>query len=210
MLYNKLFASCVEQLLAGHFICPFAYPDEFTYLSNEDNFLQVDQYLQRIGKAVSNGEDSYFYLSYIELEAGEKRTITARFKETQQELRPVVEFVALLMRARNSDATMIPGEELRFSELLSIIEADSSLQKDLDRLGFIIKSTAKEKLTDKLMAAFRYLLNAQILIQPQSTVDVYRATGKLGYIYDLMEFISINKADSFAQQDEQPDQGELI
>ena len=60
MLYNKLFASCVEQLLAGHFICPFAYPDEFTYLSNEDNFLQVDQYLQRIGKAVSNGEDESF------------------------------------------------------------------------------------------------------------------------------------------------------
>ncbi|MFT4924611.1 MAG: hypothetical protein ACI8WB_000694 [Phenylobacterium sp.] len=209
MLYNKLFAASVEQLLAGHFICPFAWPDEFRYLSNEDNFHQVQDYLRQVGKALTNAQDSYFYLSYIELEAPEKRTITARFKETQLELRPVVEFVALLMRARNSDATMIPGDEVRFSELLRIIEADSSLQKDLERLGFIIKSAAKEKLTDRLMAVFRYLLNANILIQPESTVDVYRATGKLGYIYDLMEFIAVNKPDSFVNE-EQPDQGELI
>jgi hypothetical protein len=209
MLYNKTFATAVEHLLSGQFICPFAYPDEFRYLSNEDRFHEVDAYLRRIGKAVVNAENSYFYLSYIELEAAEKRTITAKLKETQIDLRPVVEFVALLMRAKNSDTTMVPGDEVRFSELLSIIESDTSLQKDLERIVHIVKSTAKEKLTDRLMAVFRYLLHANVLIQPEPTIDVYRATGKLGYLYDLMEFIAVNKADSFTPED-QPSQGELI
>jgi hypothetical protein len=209
MLYNPLFASSVEQLLAGQFICPFAFADEYRYLSDESQFEEVQHYLSRIGKSLSNAQGSYFYLSYIDLQAAQKRTISAKFKEAQLDLRPVVEFLALLMRAKNSDATMIPGDELRFSELLGIIEADSSLQKDLERLGFIIKSTAKEKLTDRLMAIFRYLVNAAVLIQPDPAVDIYRATGKLGYLYDLMEFIAINKSDSFAPE-EQPEQGNLI
>lgn len=209
-MFDQQFTMAIDTLLQGSIVCPIAQPDIYNYLLNESNNSRVNHHLQQTGRMLSTIEKEIFYCSYISLDAERKKFTRQNIKQIEHELRPIVEFLSLILRSFTQDETLYTGDEVKLSLLVGKIESDKSLQKSLSRLVILSKSKPKDTVTDNVKQIIRYMVNIGILKQVDSTVDIYVCTGKIAYVLSFMEYFKTNQRDKFQTDLDDPSQERLI
>jgi hypothetical protein len=186
-----MFKHVAEALLSGQFICPTAYPDAFEYLSQPANADKINAFLQPLERELLNLDGELFYAAYTVVDDSNRAAIRDAFSETRSQLRPVVEWMDMVMTALGQDMPIRARDEIRLHQLLQAIEHEPSLSEQLTRLTQLtLFKTSKTAIAEQLSWVLQKLEQSGYLARPNAQASVYIATGKINYLHRIIAFLN--------------------
>jgi hypothetical protein len=186
-----MFKQVVETLLGGHFICPTAFPDAYAYLSQPHNADKINAFLQPLERELLNLDGELFFAAYTVIDDENRSVIREVFSETRSQLRPVVEWMDMVMTALGQDMPIRARDEIRLHQLLQVIEHEPSLAEQLNRLTQLsMFKTTKAVISEQLSWVLQKLEQTGFLVRPNAQASVYIATGKINYLHKLIAFLN--------------------
>lgn len=187
-----MFKHVTETLLSGHFICPTAFPDAYDYLSKTENFNKVAAFLGQLERELCSldGEEMY-YAAYADIDDSNRRQIKEAFNEIRSQLRPVVEWMDMVMTALGQDMPIRARDEIRLHKLLKMIEHEPSLCEQMNRLTQTgLFKTNKTNITEQLSWILQKLEQCGYLVKPNPQGALYIVTGKMNYLHQIIAFLN--------------------
>lgn len=188
----------LETLLAGGFICQYAYPELHRQLRAPGVEAEVRAALAPLGRELGTiGEetapDTYFS-RYADLSDAKDRAAAAvQLVQMRDQLKPCLEFIRLFNRSGRTDACLAPGDTVSFSDLLEAIENNPTYRdqlRDLSGHEFFSKSKSAKDNKERLALVLRPLADAGYLVKRSSESANYVATGKMGYFYMILAWVA--------------------
>lgn len=208
-----MFKPVVEALLSGKFICPTAYADEYGYLRNPEHFQKIADYLAPLDRALCtlDGGEA-FYAGYTVIDETNRGQIREAFSEIRSQLRPVVEWMDLVMTAMGSDRPVRARDEIRLHHMLRVIEPEPSLCEQMARLTQMqLFRTAKTNVAEQLLWVLQKLEQSGYLVKPNQQGSTYLVTGKMDYLHQVIAFLNDAEELELDQADEDSrEQAELF
>lgn len=210
-----MFKQVTEALLRGQFICPTATPDAFDYLSQAEHFKKVTDFLAQLDRELCVLEgDEIYYSAYTVVDDSNRGLIKDSFSEIRSQLRPVVEWMDMVMTALGQDMPIRARDEIRLQNLLNAIEQEPSLTEQMNRLTQLsFFKTTKTNITDQLSWILQQLEKHDYLVKPNPHGTLYIVTGKMNYLHQLIAFLNDAEAlglDKPPSPDDQNQQQELF
>lgn len=206
-----MFEQVVQSLLAGEFVCPVSNHEGFVFLGDSGNQHAINEYLGKIGLHLAETRHRGAYFAAHNVAGGpERKAAKDVFTEIKHNLRPVVSFLDMVMRAMQSDDFLSVGTPIEVNKLMGAIDANPSFRNDLQTLAIQLKvpadGTDRTRL-DKVLKSFRdkgYLL----LSNPER--EVYQITGKIEFIQEAIEFLMEHDSIQDEEEEVSSGQGELV
>jgi len=185
-----MFSDVTERLLAGEFICSISSQARFVWLQQHAS--EVDALLGQLKrKLASTSDEGAFYAAYVEAEAP-ARVVRRQFEDYRDRLAPLVTVISTLMKFEQRDQTLVPGDIIRFGQLLEAIEANPTHREDLAKLArFGLFKVKREATHDQLSALLTSLCSKDLGLLKLENSDtlIYRVTGRITHLYDVLAFI---------------------
>lgn len=205
----------ISQLLQGTFICRTSDEESWRYLKNPAQREHVDSYLSelnRIVATVGTGTDSeVFFCGYLQLGEAERKVISSQFKDICQALMPMAELLVLLQEAGAQDAPLTEGVAVRLNELQTIIEDTPACREQLAKIShFRLFGSTSNNVDSQLKLVFRRLCELGYLLRPNPEKQIYIATGKIDYLYEVIRFIDETEALDLEAHADLANQGQLL
>ncbi|MGJ0491792.1 condensin complex protein MksE [Methylobacter sp.] len=207
-----MFKRVVEALLRGEFLCPTAYTDEYGYLRQPDNFRKVADYLAPLDRALCTLDGSEaFYAGYTAIDETNRGLIREAFSEIRSQLRPVVEWMDLVMTAMGSDRPVRARDEIRLHQMLRVIEPEPSLCEQMARLTQMpFFRTARTNVAEQLLWVLQKLEQSGYLVKPNPQGATYLVTGKMDYLHQVIAFLNDAEELELDESEDNGDQTELF
>lgn len=193
---NPLFERTVTQLLAGEVICEYRFQDSFIYLSREDNRQRVSDFLGQMNRSLrtTSNRDAWV-CAYQDLSEPEAReSVRQQFREVANPLEGFVQLIRLIMNVEHTDRPIAPGDQISHGKLVDRISSVPTLEDKLRSLSE--KKPFQNKRSDvdgRMKAVLEVLTSKGYLVRFGSSGNVFQATGKWTWLYDIMTFIQANE-----------------
>lgn len=187
-----MFKLVTEALLQGQFICPTANPDAFDYLSQAEHFKKVTDFLVPLDRELCVLEgDEIYYSAYTIIDDSNHHLVKNAFSEIRSQLRPVVEWMDMVMTALGQDMPIRARDKIRLQNLLNAIEQEPSLTEQMNRLTQLnFFKTSKSNITEQLSWILQQLEKHGYLVKPNPHGTLYIVTGKMNYLHQLIAFLN--------------------
>jgi len=187
-------------LMDNKFICPVSYPEAYRHLrDNKAAYDRIASQLQPFGVnlvALSDGE-VYAGLNAIPSDS-DKKAVVKQFNEIYHDIAPIVEMIACLSTADEGNVLTI-GESLSQTELVLEANNNKHFASMLNEVSEITGASKKPN-DEKVAALLERLRKQEILKLVEPNKKIYRATGKIGYIYDVFDYIVENILDEPSEE----------
>ena len=181
----------IEKLLRGEFICPITAPKSFKDLEDPKTRRVIDQTLALLNRKVSStANHSVYFLIWNKVKDYERTKVITEFNTIRNQLRHIVEFILLIMDASLRDNPLLSGEQISKAELTLQVEKNASLEERLNNLMLLL--TPKKRgtsIAQNIVILLDTLERYGLIIEPIKGAGVYLTTGKIEYIYDVIDFI---------------------
>ncbi|MCL1074677.1 hypothetical protein [Shewanella dokdonensis] len=202
----------IERLLRGEFICRTSFEDGWRALKNPATRDRVEAYLNQINRTVAQAaEGEVFFCGYVNLGDNERKIISAQFREICQSLIPLVEWLVLVQEASGQDAPLTEGAPVRLTELQTRIEDTPAFREQLAKLSqYRLFGSSSSSVDGQIKLVFKRLVELGYLLRPNPEKQIYLATGKLDYLYEVIRFIDETESLSLEAQAETASQRELL
>ncbi len=193
MLSNS--GQVIEHLLRGDFICRTSNEEAWRHLKSPANRALVEDYLSKLNRTVcvvgTDSDSDVFFCGYIQLGDAEKRQLSIQFKDIYNALSPLIEWLVLVQEASSQDAPLIEGSPVRLNELQSMIEDTPAFKEQLTRIShYHFFGSTSVDIDKQLKQVFKRLCEQGYLLKPNHEKQIYIATGKLDYLYEVIHFIN--------------------
>ncbi|WP_349571666.1 hypothetical protein [Azotobacter salinestris] len=205
----------IERLLKGDFICRTTDEDGWRFLKNAANRAQVDDYLAQLNRMVAqvgaNADGEVFFCGYRQLGEDERKVIGQQFRDICNALTPLVEWLVLVQEAGAQDAPLTEGTPVRLNELQSIVEDTPAFREQLARIShYRLFGSTSASVDGQIKQVFKRLCELGYLTRPNPDKQIYLATGKLDYLYEVIRFIDETEGLDLEGRAESASQGQLI
>jgi hypothetical protein len=202
----------IEQLLKGEFICRISNEDGWRALKNAATRDRVETYLNQINRTIASaGEGEVFFCGYLQLGDAERRVISSQFKDICSALIPLVEWLVLVQEASGQDAALSEGVPIRLTDLQGRIEDTPAFREQLNKLSqYRLFGSSSSNVDGQIKLVFKRLVELGYLAKPNSEKQIYIATGKIDYLYEVIRFIDETEGLSLEAQAETATQRDLI
>ncbi|MCS6127197.1 hypothetical protein G3485_09320 [Shewanella baltica] len=202
----------IELLLKGEFICRTTNEEGWRALKNNSTRERVEAYLNQINRTVASAaEGDVFFCGYLQLGDSERKVISSQFKDICQALIPLVEWLVLVQEASGQDAPLSEGAPVRLTELQSRIEDTPAFREQLAKLSqYRLFGSTSTNSDAQIKLVFKRLVELGYLVRPNVEKQIYIATGKLDYLYEVIRFIDETEGLSLEAQAETATQRDLI
>ncbi|MGL5392596.1 MAG: hypothetical protein ACRDA8_14695 [Shewanella sp.] len=202
----------IEQLLKGEFICRTTNEDGWRALKTSSTRERVEAYLNQINRTVASAaEGDVFFCGYLQLGDNERKVISLQFKDICQSLIPLVEWLVLVQEASGQDAPLSEGAPVRLIELQSRIEDTPAFREQLTKLSqYRLFGSTSSNSDAQIKLVFKRLVELGYLVRPNAEKQIYIATGKLDYLYEVIRFIDETEGLSLEAQAETASQRDLL
>ncbi|PIW58775.1 MAG: hypothetical protein COW15_20720 [Shewanella sp. CG12_big_fil_rev_8_21_14_0_65_47_15] len=202
----------IELLLKGEFICRTTNEEGWRALKNNSTRERVEAYLNQINRTVASAaEGDVFFCGYLQLGDAERKVISSQFKDICQALIPLVEWLVLVQEASGQDAPLSEGAPVRLTELQSRIEDTPAFREQLAKLSqYRLFGSTSTNSDAQIKLVFKRLVELGYLVRPNVEKQIYIATGKLDYLYEVIRFIDETEGLSLEAQAETATQRDLI
>ncbi len=206
----------IESLLKGDFICRTTNEDGWRHLKSPANRELVEDYLGKLNRTVcavgTGSESEVFFCGYIQLGDAEKRQLSIQFRDIYNALTPLIEWLVLVQEAGSQDAPLVEGSPVRLNELQTTIEDTPAFKEQLARIShYRFFGSTSTTVDSQLKQVFKRLCEQGYLTRPNSEKQIYIATGKLDYLYEVIHFI--DETEELNLEEKVPDsvtQGSLL
>lgn len=205
-------SAIIELLLKGEFICRTTNEEGWRALKNNSTRERVEAYLNQINRTVASAaEGDVFFCGYLQLGDSERKVISSQFKDICQALIPLVEWLVLVQEASGQDAPLSEGAPVRLTELQSRIEDTPAFREQLAKLSqYRLFGSTSSNSDAQIKLVFKRLVELGYLVRPNVEKQIYIATGKLDYLYEVIRFIDETEGLSLEAQAETATQRDLI
>lgn len=194
----------LESLLRGEFICQTKDEDAFRYLQSSANRLAIDSQLNMLNRSLSTAADGeVYFVSYNAIEDDERKFLTSQFQEISSHLMPVIEWLLMVQEATGTDRPLTQGTVIRLNELQSTVEDTPAYAEQLAKIArYAFFGSKANEVDAQLKLIFKRLVEVGYLIRPNVDKQIYTATGKIDYLFDVIKFIDETENLSLAQRAE--------
>jgi hypothetical protein len=181
----------IEKLLAGEFICQITYPNCYADLKDPENRPKIDSALAILNRYVATtANETVFYAAWKNVEDYEKNKITSEYNQLRNQLRPIVEFILLVMDANLRDNPIMSGERISEADLNSRIEGNVTLTERAANIMLIINQRkSSEPLAQQIKTMLDIMQKMGVIIENTKDSRIFTTTGKIEYIYEILTFI---------------------
>lgn len=203
----------METLLSGGFICKTTDELAFNFLQDSDNNASVEQQLNLMNRTIASSNDGdVLFCAYQVIDETERKVIGQKFREITSSLLPLVEWLVLVQEAKGDNAPLTEGKVIRVNELQSVIEDTPAFTEQLSKISkyslFNSNSTASDA---QLKLIFKRLVELGYVLRPNPDNQIYLATGKVDYLFEVIRFIDDSENLNLAEQAEEAiKQGDLL
>lgn len=204
-----MFDAALRLLLSGAFVCETTAPAEYRYLQHETNQRLADEYLKKIGRRLAaTGTGQAYFMAYADVGSGERPEIRRLFSEIKHDLRPLVNFLRFIMQTLRREETPTPGERIDFPAVFNAVSASPQLANELRGFATLGKDyTATDaSVRGMLDKVFQQMTKGGYLLKIDQEREVYAFTGKIGYLYEVIEFLLANEQIAEEASDEASEQ----
>ncbi len=211
MSYSPVFEKVIMKLLAQNVLCEISSPEEFRFVEQEHNQEQVDKHLHAIGRHLSKTSDKLgYFCAYNIIDNSKKRIkVQKQFESFVVDLEGIIDWLRLVRSIDRDSRPLVPGTQLKESELLSAIEESNSLKQQLESISQKLKTGGKSiEARAKLTSVLKYLVEDKFLKPMGGTGTQFVATAKWSLLYDQLEFIRMY--DSIDTPEKEEYQQELL
>lgn len=185
--------SALKLLAAGQFVCPVRFPDEFETLSSSEGSNKAEEWLGTIGYRLAQlGEEGAFFMAYSILDGEGKGKVREELKSLRDRLTPAVMFLETLRQAQSRAAQLQPGDEVVHSEVLERVRSNALLDRRIAEMREVHGARANESTADRLTKILDLLEQDGYLTLTNPSFKVYRITGKISYLYQVLAFMAEN------------------
>ena len=179
----------LEDLLEGKFISMETDADEFRYLSAEGTVEDLGTVLREFGRTIRKTRTgSAFYLVWESRGTAGQRSVRSEFREFRNTLRPVVDFLLLVMNASQSDVPLRSGDTISVSDLSVRIEDNPPQRKKLEEIATLL-GVRRETVSERTAGVLDELAKEGLTVLRNRDAQVYLVTGKIDYFYEVLDYI---------------------
>ncbi|MDP5030434.1 MAG: hypothetical protein NWQ54_10995 [Paraglaciecola sp.] len=203
----------LELLLSGAFICQISDEEAWRFLKTSGNSDKIETQLNVLNRTLASAaEGDVFFAAYQSLYDNERKQLGGQFQEISSQLMPLVEWLLLVQQANGSDVPVTQGTAIRLNELQTTIEDTPAFAEQLEKISRnrLFGSTSTQ-LDGQLKLVFNRLTQLGYVLKPNVEKQIFIATGKVEYLYDVLKFIDETEALSLTEQAENAvQQGSLL
>ena len=194
----------LESLLSGQFICQISDEDGWRFLKSGGNSDKIETHLNLLNRTLASAADGdVFYAAYQSLGDNERKVLSSQFQEVSSHLLPMVEWLLLVQQASGNDVPISQGSAIRLTELQATIEDTPAFLEQLAKLShYRLFVSTSGSVDGQLKQVFKRLTDLGYVIKPNQEKQIFIATGKIEYLFDVIKFIDETEALSLAEQAE--------
>ena len=202
----------IERLLKGEFICRTTDEEGWRALKSAGTRERVEDYLNQINRTIgSAGEGEVFFCGYLQLGDAERKVISSQFKDICNALIPLVEWLVLVQEASGQDAPLSEGAAVRLNALMIRIEDTPAFREQLAKIShYRLFGSTSSNVDAQIKLVFKRLVDLGYLARPNKEKQIFIATGKLDYLYEVIRFIDETEGLSLEAQAETATQRDLV
>lgn len=192
-------------LMAGEYICPFRYPNEFRTLESEQTREQVDAWLESLNMRLARlGEDGAWYMAYSRVTEKAITLLKGELLKFRDVYGDAVRMLDFIRQAKAENASCTPGERIQLVELETLVRSSSTLGAQLRELVDVIHNAAA-RISDRenLRRLMEHLAKDGYVFLVDKTTDTYQVTGKIEQLYSVLRFLDENDAIGEQEVDDQ-------
>lgn len=202
----------IERLLKGEFICRTTDEEAWRSLKSSTTKERVESYLNQINRTIgSAGEGEVFFCGYLQLADAERKVISSQFRDICNALIPLVEWLVLVQESSGQDAPLSEGAAVRLTELQTRIEDTPAFREQLAKIShYRLFGSTSSNVDAQIKLVFKRLVELGYLTRPNTEKQIFIATGKLDYLYEVIRFIDETEGLSLEAQAETATQRDLV
>jgi hypothetical protein len=181
----------LRHLAEGQFVDEVRYPEAFEVLSTPEGREKATQWIEAMGFRLCQLEEGgAFFMAYGYLDMEAKTKVKEEMRLLRARIQPAVMFLETVRQAQGRGAQLQPGDLLPLDVLMGAVRADVSLQQRLDDMREVPNSKAADPAADRLVHILNWLEREGFLVQTNTQHKVYQVTGKITYLYQLLQFMA--------------------
>lgn len=185
--------SALKRLAEGCFVCAYHYPDEFETLQEAGGKRQAEEWLGLIGYRLARlGEDGAFFMAHSIVTNEMRSGLREEMRAVRTKLDPIVHFLEVLRETQGRDPHIHPGDMIWESEISEAVRANSRLERTLNEMREISGSRTTDSSIDRVRRVLEQLVKAGYIVETNAASKGYQVTGKVQYLYQLLNFINEN------------------
>lgn len=194
----------LEQLLSGQFICEVSDEEAWRYLQGESNAQKIETQLNLLNRTLATAaEGEVFYAAYQDLADKERKVLSSQFQDIANNLLPLVEWLLLVQEAAGSDMPVSRGLPIRLNELQTVIEDTPAFAEQIEKISrYRLFGSTSTTLDGQIKQVFKRLVDLGYLLKPNPEKQLFIATGKIDYLFEVLRFIDDAENLSLSQQAE--------
>ena len=203
----------LTQLLKGQFICQVSDEDSWRYLKSSANRDALEPHLNLLNRTLTTTADGdVFFVGYAGLGDEERKVLGQQFQEVSSSLRPFVDWLLLVQQAQGNDVPVTMGTPIRLTELQTIIEDTPAFAEQLEKISrYRLFGSTSTQVDGQLKQVFKRLTDVGYLLKPNPEKQIFIATGKIDYLYEVLRFIDETESLSLAEPAQMSsEQGSLL
>lgn len=197
-------ARVLKLLLAGEYICPVRYRDEFSILDDDDEQEAVNTWLDSLNMRLARlGEDGAFFMAPAYIGPKEITQVKNELLKFRDEYGPAVLLLDFIRQTDAGRVFLSPGEYIALYQLEAAVSQSTMLETQLKSLLSVISSAAQRNTNhENLRRLLDQLVKDGYAILANKDSGTYQITGKIEQLYAVLQFLDENKVIPDAEVDD--------
>lgn len=197
-------------LLGGQYVCEIAYPHAFEYLLSAGQEQFVNEWLGAIEMRLARiGDTGAFFMAPKVLSADDASRIRDEFMRFRDLYGPAIRMLQVI-RAAKDEFELIPGVYIQHAELVQKVNDSPATVEQLRNLvGLIRQTEARYNNAELMKKLLEHLRGEGFLVLSDESTEMYRTTGKLEQLTQVLRFLGEN-ADFSKAAEEEADSTEVV
>ena len=205
--------STLRTLIGGDFVCPVSHRAEYDYLDDPARRDEVDGWLSKIGLRLGRvGDDGAYFAANDRMDTQAQARVRDDFRRFRDKHGPAVRLLDLIRQSMGAYVALEPGEIIAFSDISKAVTSSTALVRQLEdvtRLGVIHGAKSSHTYPERIRRLLEHLEREGYLRKSSPHLETYVVTGKINYLYQLLQFLEELAPQVKGDIDDMPEQAEL-
>lgn len=189
-------------LMDGQYICEVAHPHAYQYLLSEGQEDFVNEWLGAIEMRLARVGEGAFFMAPKTLSTSDNARIRDEFQRFRDVYGPAIRMLQVI-RAAKDEFELIPGIYIQHAELVQKVNEAPTVADQLRALvGTIRQSEARFNNGQLVKRLLEHLLGDGYLVEVDAATEMYRTTGKIDQLGQVLRFLGENAEFSRGVQDD--------
>jgi len=190
-------------LLDANYICEYAFPQEYAYLTSDSDDAFVNEWLSAIDMRLARvGDDGPFFMAPQTLSTEDNARIRDEFLRFRDVYGPAIRMLQVIRNAKD-EFSLNPGEYIQHAELAQKINETAALAEQLRSLVGIIRETdARYTNAELVKRLLEHLRKDGYVVIVDAATEMYRSTGKVMQLTQVLRFLGENPEFARTEQDD--------